>query len=108
MRHVVHSTRRVFLFRVSSRRLVVPQLEHRCEGTPFFSVPGGGAFCQAGAKKVGINMEMMIANHWQMKLKLIVAVGFVSTGLRAPPSWRTRVLEGFHQLTSPKEKGDDT
>ena len=83
MRHVVHSTRRVFLFRVSSRRLVVPQLEHRCEGTPFFffSAPGGGVFCQVGAEKVGINMEMMIANHWQMKLKLIVAVGFVSTEL---------------------------
>ena len=46
-----------------------------------FFVPGGGAFCQAGAKKVGINMEMMITNHWQMKLKLIVAVGFVSTEL---------------------------
>ena len=54
----------------------------RCEGTPFFfSAPGGGVFCQVGAEKVGINMEMMIANHWQMKLKLIVAVGFVSTEL---------------------------
>lgn len=30
-------------------------------------------------------MEMMIANHWQMKLKLIVAVGFVSTELWCLP-----------------------
>ena len=81
-RYVVYSTRRVFHSMFSIRRLVVPQLEHRCEGTPFFfSAPGGGVFCQVGAEKVGINMEMMIANHWQMKLKLIVAVGFVSTEL---------------------------
>lgn len=84
-RYVVYSTRRVFHSMFSIRRLVVPPVEHRCEGTPFFSAPGGGAFCQAGAKKVGINMEMMIANHWQMKLKLIVAVGFVSTELWCLP-----------------------